>query len=366
MGPRSYLAPISIRTGWHNRGKAALGLYLCPWPQYGLSGRLISITRLPRASTCALRSHKFIFLASPTLAFCDSALVLSQPYPNLSNIYELEMDGLNSLLIKLDIRPPPFQVRESQGSQNFHQFPELPPEIREKIWKFSFPDARSIRVCPIVPKDGHLSLPVHGNKPQRVLVKFSYEDDNPIMALKTSRESRGIALSVYKCFIEHPRGLELEGDEEDLDLPLGGKITYFCPDRDTLLFAGLEEVFMMLLLSGERPGSVTQLLTNTFDHEASQITDQFADSSTTIKWSSILENTTSYVWGQGRPMTTYRLQPPRSGSIPSKFLRQASTSHHRVRFNVRDAFLERYGLTLYCRRGVRRRKRSGKVRGILG
>jgi hypothetical protein len=32
-GPRSYLAPTSIRTGWHDRGEAASGLYLCPWPQ---------------------------------------------------------------------------------------------------------------------------------------------------------------------------------------------------------------------------------------------------------------------------------------------------------------------------------------------
>jgi hypothetical protein len=45
------------------------------------------------------------------------------------------MDDLNNLLIQLDI-----QAHEFQGPQNFHRFPELPIEIREKIWKFSFPD----------------------------------------------------------------------------------------------------------------------------------------------------------------------------------------------------------------------------------
>jgi hypothetical protein len=107
------------------------------------------------------------------------------------------MHGLNSLLIKLDIRPPPLQVRKSQGPQNFHRFPDLLFEIREKIWKFSFPDTRSIRVRPIVLKDNHLPLLVHRNKPQRAFIKFSYKNNNPIVALKTSGESRKTALSVY-------------------------------------------------------------------------------------------------------------------------------------------------------------------------
>jgi hypothetical protein len=118
----------------------------------------------------------------------------------------------------------------------------------------------------------------------------------------------------------------------------------------------------MVLFTRERPSFATQLLTNTFDHKASQLTDSF----TTIKWSWILENITLYEVRRGGPITTYLLPPPGSGSMPSKSLKQALTSHHRVRFNLRDAFLERYGLTLYCRKGVRRRKSSGKVRGIWG
>jgi hypothetical protein len=167
------------------------------------------------------------------------------------------------------------------------------------------------------------------------------------MALKTFRKSRKIALSVYRNFVK------------------GKRIIYFCPDRDILLFAGLVKVFWMLSRTRERPGLVTQLLANTFDHEASQLMDQLAHSST-IKWLSILENTTSYVMRRGRPIMTYRLPPPRSRSILSELLRQASTSHYRVKFNVRDAFLERYELTPYYRKGVKRRKRSGKVRGIWG
>ena len=61
----------------------------------------------------------------------------------------------------------------------------------------------------------HLSLLVRGNKPQRVLIEFSYEDNDPIVALKTSGESRKIALSVYRSFVK------------------GGRTIYFCSDRDT-------------------------------------------------------------------------------------------------------------------------------------
>jgi len=70
------------------------------------------------------------------------------------------MDDLNNLLIQLDI-----QSHEVQGPQDFHQFPELPPEIREKIWKFSFPDARSIRVCPIMLKDSDPPLLIDVDEP---------------------------------------------------------------------------------------------------------------------------------------------------------------------------------------------------------
>ena len=98
-----------------------------------------------------------------------------------------------------------------------------------------------------------------------VHVKFSYEDNNPIAALRTSRESRKAALSVYQRCIEN--GI------------------YFCPDRDTLLFTGLEEMFQTLLSTGARPHYIVRVLTNTFDYEASQLAGQCARSSTTIKWS---------------------------------------------------------------------------------
>ena len=70
------------------------------------------------------------------------------------------MDDLNNLLIQVDI-----QSHEVQGPQDFHQFPELPPEIREKIWKFSFPDAYSIQVYLIMLKDSDPPLLVDKDKP---------------------------------------------------------------------------------------------------------------------------------------------------------------------------------------------------------
>jgi hypothetical protein len=75
-------------------------------------------------------------------------------------------------------------------------------------------------------KDGDPPLLVDEDEPQRVLVEFSYEDNNPIVVLKTSRESREIALLVYQSFVK------------------GERIIYFCPDRHTLLFARLEAVFL--------------------------------------------------------------------------------------------------------------------------
>jgi len=80
--------------------------------------------------------------------------------------------------------------------QHFHLFLGLPFEIREMIWIFSLPGARSIRT--------HLALEAlswiyHNRKSREVLdVKFSYEDSDLIAALRTSRESREAVLPVYR------------------------------------------------------------------------------------------------------------------------------------------------------------------------
>jgi hypothetical protein len=94
-------------------------------------------------------------------------------------------------------------------------------------------------------------LLININEPRKVYIKFSYKDNNPLVALKTSRESYEIALLFYESFIKDRRRI------------------YFCPNCDTLLFTGLKAVFLMLLFTGERPGSITQLLINTFDYKAS-------------------------------------------------------------------------------------------------
>jgi hypothetical protein len=77
-----------------------------------------------------------------------------------------------------------------------------------------------------VPKGHPIYLLNHDNKPQRVDVRFSYEDNNsPIIVLKISKESRKVVLSVYYHFVG------------------GRRKIYFYPNRDTLLFEGLRVVF---------------------------------------------------------------------------------------------------------------------------
>jgi hypothetical protein len=174
------------------------------------------------------------------------------------------MADLENLFTRLDIQPPLLQPCVSQGPQHFHPFTKLPFEIRKMIWKFTFPDARSIRVRPLVPDDRFLCLLDHSNNRVGVLdVGFSYKDNDPIVALRTVRESRQAAQSVYRCLVKN------------------GQTIYFCPDRDTLLFAGFEKVAETLVLNAWRPASIAQLLRNTCDREASP----FADTSTIIQWS---------------------------------------------------------------------------------
>ena len=52
-------------------------------------------------------------------------------------------------------------------------------------------------------------------------------------------------------------------------------MVYFCPDRDTVLFAGFE----MLVSQGSRP-AIARLLLNVCERGVSQ----FADSSTNVEW----------------------------------------------------------------------------------
>jgi hypothetical protein len=168
-------------------------------------------------------------------------------------VYELKMNGLS-------IRSPPLQARESQGLQNFHLFPKLPPEIREKIWSFSA-GARSIRVRPLVARD-RLSVLRRGKK--SVLdIQFSYKGTDPIVALWVSRESRSTVLLHYNS------------------RPIGGRTIYFCPDRDTVVFTGLGTA-IMTLAPGARlgPTEISELLGNTCELEARQ----FPDTSTIIEW----------------------------------------------------------------------------------
>ncbi len=142
--------------------------------------------------------------------------------------------------------------------QYFHRFPELPFEIRQMIWMFSFPRARSVRV-----RLAALNWFYHNGKSPEVRdVKFSHEESDPIVALWTCRESRQAVLSVYRHRVAR------------------GKTIYFCPDRDTILFAGFEPIFETLVSQGSRPAFIARLLVNLCERGASQ----FADSSTNVEW----------------------------------------------------------------------------------
>jgi hypothetical protein len=64
-------------------------------------------------------------------------------------------------------------------------------------------------------------------------------------------------------------------------------------------------MLLMLLYIKGKLGFIIQLLINTFDYKASQLTGQFADSFTTIKWLSTLENVI-YIIRRSKLITTYR------------------------------------------------------------
>jgi hypothetical protein len=214
------------------------------------------------------------------------------------------MDDLNNHLAQLLTQPPPLQACESQGPRDFYRFSELPLEIREMIWKFSFPGARSIRVRPIMPKDGLLRLRSYRGEFQRVIVEFSYEDNNPIAALHTSRESREVAVSALSV----GRGLIENG-------------IYFCPDRDTLLLTGLEAMYQTLLSCTGRPPTIMRLLTNTLDDEASRLAGQCARSYTNIKWSTpLFKHISTYIDISDDTSEGYEMDEEREGSdLPGLF-----------------------------------------------
>jgi hypothetical protein len=195
--------------------------------------------------------------------------------PNL-NAYG-EMADLYQFLIDYEKRPlnwpyiniedPRYQslTGRSQGPQDFHLFPDLPFEIRGRIWRFSFPKARTIQALPLIDEDRPLTY--RDNESSKVLdITFSYESKNPITAfLRTSKESQKLALSIYQRLV------------------MGRRTIYFYPDRDILVFVGLPTVFLKLLFK-ETQTNIMRLLENTLDHESRQLTGQCVDSSTRVVW----------------------------------------------------------------------------------
>ncbi|PMD55497.1 uncharacterized protein K444DRAFT_666721 [Hyaloscypha bicolor E] len=119
-----------------------------------------------------------------------------------------------------------------------------------------------IQVLPLIDEDCPLTY--RDIESSKVLnITFSYKDNDPITALRTTQESRRAALRIYQ------------------QLVMSGRKIYFCPDRDVLQFVGLATVSLKLL--SERPEDILQILKNTVDYESRQLMSQFGDSSTPIK-----------------------------------------------------------------------------------
>lgn len=119
-----------------------------------------------------------------------------------------------------------------------------------------------IQVLPLIDKDCPLTY--RDIESSKVLnITFSYKNNDPITALRTTQESRRAALRIYQ------------------QLVMSGRKIYFCPDRDILQFVGLATVSLKLL--SERPEDILQILKNTVDYESRQLMSQFGDSSTPIK-----------------------------------------------------------------------------------
>merc|ERR1712225_155134 len=84
---------------------------------------------------------------------------------------------------------------DSNYTQQFHLFPELPYDLRALIWRFSF--CRPIQVQLEL---GTGSIPALLPEHIQGLCSFSYDKNTTPPALLTCKESRDTALSSYDCF----------------------------------------------------------------------------------------------------------------------------------------------------------------------
>ncbi|PVH67891.1 hypothetical protein DL98DRAFT_257124 [Cadophora sp. DSE1049] len=158
---------------------------------------------------------------------------------------------------------------DSNYTQQFLLFPELPYEIRALIWRFSF--CRPIQVqleldtCSIP-----ALLPQYIQRLCKIT--FSYDKNTIPPALHTCKESRDIALAVYDCF--PPPTIHNRICPPDLPT------IYYCPLYDNIYLEGVAELVEYAIRVRLRPPEV-----KTFAMEISAFAaSQFAGSPMKVSW----------------------------------------------------------------------------------
>ena len=147
---------------------------------------------------------------------------------------------------------------DSNSTQQFHLFPELPYELRALIWRFSF--CRPIQVQLEL---GTGSIPALLPEHIQGLCSFSYDKNTTPPALLTCKESRDIALSSYNCF--PPRTIH-NRIYYSPDLPT----IYYYPLYDNIHLEGVAKLVECATRIGLRPSDMETLAMEISAFAASQ------------------------------------------------------------------------------------------------
>ena len=156
---------------------------------------------------------------------------------------------------------------DSNSTQQFHLFPELPYKLRALIWRFSF--CRPIQVQPEL---GTGSIPALLPEHIQGLFSFSYDRNTTPPALLTCKESRDIALSSYDCF--PPRTIYNRIYSPDLPT------IYYYPLYDDIHLEGVAKLVECATRLGLRPSDIETLAMEISAFAASQ----FPGSPMEVSW----------------------------------------------------------------------------------
>ncbi|PVH68928.1 hypothetical protein DL98DRAFT_190176 [Cadophora sp. DSE1049] len=157
-------------------------------------------------------------------------------------------------------------LSDSNYTQQFDLFPELPYELRALIWTFSF--CRPIQVQLEL---GTWSIPALLPEYVQGLCTFSYDKNTTPPALLTCRESRRVALSSYDCF---PRTIH------NRIYPANLPTIYYYPLYDYIHLEGVAKLVECATRIGLRPSDMKTLAMEISAFAASQ----FPGSPMKVSW----------------------------------------------------------------------------------